>query len=92
MRLAPRGSRNAIEGVDRDAADRARLRVRVTAAPERGRANAAMLKLLAKAWRLPAGSIAVTAGATDRNKTVLVAGEAAALLARLETWAKQTLA
>ena len=45
-----------------------------------------MIKLLAKAWSVPAGTIGITAGATDRNKTVLVAGEAAALHRRLENW------
>ncbi len=86
LRLTPRAARNAIEGVDRDAAGRHRVRVRVTAVAEKGRANAAMIKLLAKAWAVPAGRIRVTAGATDRNKTVLVAGEAAALHRRLENW------
>ena len=86
LRLTPRAGRNAVDGVDRDAAGRHRIRIRVTAVAEKGRANAAMIKLLAKAWAVPAGSISVTAGATDRNKTVLVAGEAAALQRRLETW------
>ncbi len=86
LRLTPRAARNAIEGVDRDAAGRWRLRVRVTAVAEKGRANAAMIKLLAKAWAVPAGSIRITAGATDRNKTVLVAGERGALHRRLENW------
>ena len=86
VRLTPRAGRNTVDGVDRDADGRHRVRVRVTAAAEKGRANTAMAKLLAKAWAVPAGTIRVTVGATDRNKTILVAGEATALKPRLDTW------
>jgi uncharacterized protein YggU (UPF0235/DUF167 family) len=62
------------------------LKVRVTAPPEGGKANAALVALLAKAWRLPKGAIAVAAGASGRNKVLRVAGEPAALRDRLERW------
>ena len=55
----------------------------VTASPEGGRANEAVIALLAKAWRVPKTSITVVAGATARRKTVLVAGETRDLMARL---------
>ncbi len=45
-----------------------------------------MIKLLAKAWRLPKTSMAITAGATARRKTVLVKGDGKALVARLNQW------
>jgi uncharacterized protein YggU (UPF0235/DUF167 family) len=57
--------------------------VAVTASPEGGRANEAVIALLAKAWRVPKTSITVVAGATARRKTVLVAGETRDLMARL---------
>lgn len=46
----------------------------------------AVLKLLAKAWRLPRTALSVTAGETGRNKVVTVAGDAAALEARISAW------
>lgn len=64
----------------------ARLKVRVTAAAESGKANRALIKLLAKAWRLPAGGIELVVGAKARNKVLLVEGEPEALYRRLEAW------
>jgi hypothetical protein len=62
------------------------LKVRVTEAPEGGKANAAVVKLLAKAWKLPKGTLRVAAGTKDRRKTLLVAGDPDTLAARLRTW------
>ncbi len=62
------------------------LKVRVTEAPEGGKANAAVVKLLAKAWKLPKGALRVTAGAKNRRKTLLVAGDPDELAPRLRAW------
>ena len=84
IRLTPKAAHSRIEGVGADGG--AVLKVAVTAPPERGKANAAMIKLLAKAWRLPKTSMAITAGATARRKTLLVKGDGKALVARLNQW------
>jgi uncharacterized protein len=63
------------------------LRVRVAAVPDKGKANAAVIALLGKALGIPRSSIAVTAGETSRFKTVAIAGDGAALAARLATLA-----
>lgn len=60
------------------------LRVRVTAAPEKGRANKALIRLLAKEWGLAARDLALASGAASRHKVVRVSGEAAAAV--LEHW------
>ena len=60
------------------------LRVRVTAAPEKGRANIALIRLLAKEWGLAARDLALASGAASRHKVVRVSGEAAAAV--LEHW------
>jgi uncharacterized protein YggU (UPF0235/DUF167 family) len=60
------------------------LRLRVAAPPDKGRANAAAIALLGAALGVPKSAIAVTAGATSRLKTVTVAGDGAALAARLD--------
>ena len=86
LKVAPKAARAGIAGVEADAAGRAALKVRVTEAPEGGKANAAVVKLLAKAWRLPKGALEITAGAKDRRKTLLVAGDGHALAARLGSW------
>ncbi len=86
VRLAPRAARSRIEGIGAGADGASVLKVAVTAPPEGGKANAAMITLLAKAWRLPKTSMAITAGATARRKTVLVKGDGKALVARLNQW------
>jgi len=87
VRLTPRAGRNAVTGRAEDADGAPLLKVAVTAVPERGAANTALIALLAKSWRLPKTGLAVVSGATDRNKVIEIAGGDAALAARLEDWA-----
>jgi hypothetical protein len=49
-------------------------KARVAARPERGRANAALVQLLAEALRVPRGRVSVVAGHTARRKVVEVEG------------------
>ncbi len=63
LKVTPKAARAGVTGVETDAAGRAVLKVRVNSAPEGGKANAALIKLLAKAWRLPKGALKVVAGA-----------------------------
>lgn len=72
IRLTPRAARDAIGPWMEDARGEPVLKVAVTAAPEKGRANAALIALLAKSWRLPKSAIVLVTGETDRNKTLLL--------------------
>lgn len=83
LRVTPKASRNAVTGTADTAGGGKVLKLAVTAVPENGKANEAVIKLLSKAWKLPKTSLTVVAGATDRNKILHVAGDPAALLARL---------
>ncbi len=56
-----------------------RLKLEIAAPPADGKANAAVLALLAKTFRLPKTSLSLISGATGRHKVVHVAGEPAAL-------------
>jgi uncharacterized protein len=72
---------------DRIQADHATqvIRVRVTAAPESGRANEAVIALLRQKLGLPAGTLRIVGGAAERRKWVEVDGiEEAELWRRLE--------
>lgn len=80
VRVTPKAARNALAGTVATADGGCALKVTVTAVPEDGKANDAVVKLLAKAWRVPRTGIAVIAGATDRNKVLHVAGDPARLL------------
>jgi uncharacterized protein len=83
VRLTPRGRGDRIEGIVRLADGTPILKASVGAPPEDGRANEALLRLLAAEWGLARRDLAIAAGARSRNKSVHVAGDPAALLARL---------
>jgi uncharacterized protein YggU (UPF0235/DUF167 family) len=62
----------------------------VAAPPVDGRANEALLRLLARAWRLPRYDLAIVAGAAGRNKIVRVAGDPQELRGRIAADAAST--
>lgn len=69
LRVMPRAKRDAIDGfVD------GVLKVRVTAAPQDGDANQAVVKLLAKQLGLPRSSVALVRGAKSRDKVIEISG------------------
>lgn len=74
VRLTPRSSKDAIEGVEQTADGRCHLAARVRAVPEKGEANAALEKLLAAEFGIPRKSVAVVAGGTSRLKTIRITG------------------
>ena len=88
VKLAPKAAAERIGPIHASDAG-AVLKVAVTAAPERGRANAAMIALLAKAWGVPKSSVAVIKGETERTKVLFVEGDADALLAKMTTTAER---
>ena len=73
VRVQPRASRSAIEGVHGDA-----LRVRLSAPPVDGAANEALVELLAKALGVAKRDVRVVAGAASRSKVIEVEGVASA--------------
>jgi uncharacterized protein (TIGR00251 family) len=76
VRAQPNASKDAVEGLGEEASGRRYLKVRVRAVPEKGKANAAIEGLLAKALGLPKSAVSVEKGETQRIKTVRIsAGE-----------------
>jgi uncharacterized protein YggU (UPF0235/DUF167 family) len=65
------------------------IKVAVTAAPADGKANAAVIALLAKAWGLPKSAFTVVAGAADRRKIIHLQGDPARLMQALERWIEE---
>jgi uncharacterized protein YggU (UPF0235/DUF167 family) len=59
-----------------------RWKVRVAAPPEKGRANDALVHLLAEAVAVPRSAVAVVSGHGERDKIVEVAGVAPAEVER----------
>jgi uncharacterized protein len=80
LRVQPRARRNALE------ASGEALKASVTAPPEDGKANDAVIALLAGEWRIPKSAFAVIKGASARTKTLSVSGEPANLVTRIGDW------
>ena len=84
VRLTPKGGRDSIDGIELLADGRSVLKVRVAAPPSEGEANAALVRLLAKAVGVPPRDVALAAGATARIKWLTIAGDPPTLIAALE--------
>jgi uncharacterized protein len=83
VRLTPRARADRIDGIAHLADGAALLKVTVTAPPADGRANDALLLLLAKEWRVPRRELTIVGGQKSRNKVVHIAGDPPVLLKRL---------
>jgi uncharacterized protein len=73
IRLTPKASRNKVGEERKLANGEVVLAVYVTAVPEHGKANEAMLGLLAEYFGLPPSKFSLVRGHTSRIKTVLIA-------------------
>ena len=72
VKITPKASQNAIIGWKEDADGQPYLKVSVTTVPEKGKANEALIALLAKNWKIPKSDIAIEKGDTDRHKTLSI--------------------
>ena len=79
VRLTFKSSHNALVGVLRDGT----IRVHVTASPENGQDNKALIKLLSGILKVPESKMGIVAGETGRDKLVSVLGLSANDLTRL---------
>jgi len=86
VRLTPKASNNRIGGMVADADGGVALKAGVTAPPEGGKANKALIGMLAKSWRVAKTSISVKSGLTNRQKTLLVEGDTEMLFKKLKDW------
>jgi uncharacterized protein YggU (UPF0235/DUF167 family) len=77
LRVSPGAGRAAIVGRYGDG-----WKVRVTAAPEHGRANDAVLRLLADVLSLPRESLTLVSGHSGRDKIVELTGLGPGLIER----------
>ncbi|MBI5137563.1 MAG: YggU family protein [Nitrospirae bacterium] len=69
IRLAPKASRDQVQGPHGDA-----LKIAITAPPVEGKANAHLIKFLAKRLGVAKGAVTIASGELSRDKVVDVAG------------------
>ena len=73
IRVHPGAKRNAIAGIHGGA-----LKVSITAPATDGRANDALIAFIAEWLGIPRARVSLIAGATNRSKTLRIAGKSAA--------------
>lgn len=71
LRVTPRAGRDSV--AEEIGPDGPRLAVRVTAAPEGGKANRAVVKLVARALGVPPSALGVARGGKGRDKFLRLA-------------------
>lgn len=84
VRLTPRARREGIEGLVREADGQTALKIAVGAPPVDGKANAALVALVAHTLGVTKGAVSVAAGGSGRRKLLFVEGDVATLRMRLD--------
>ncbi|MCC8933005.1 DUF167 domain-containing protein [Rhizobium sp. 'Codium 1'] len=87
VRLTPNGGRNAFDGMDVSADGLAHLKARVSAVPEKGKANKALIALLSKSLKIPKSLISVVSGDTARQKILRIDGDPEDLKSKIDALA-----
>jgi uncharacterized protein len=85
VRLTPRASRDGIDGV-KPGPNGTYVQARVRAVPEDGRANVALVELVADEIGVAKSTVGVVAGHTARLKSLHVAGDPRVLEKRISAW------
>jgi hypothetical protein len=89
LKVQPRARRNRIDGTVAEADGGQALKIAVTAAPESGAANEAVIALLAKELHLAKSALALVAGAADRRKVIKLTGDPQRLARQLTDWIEE---
>jgi uncharacterized protein len=74
VRITPRSAAPGVRGVE-SRGGKPYLKVHVTAAPEDGKANAALVAVVAAWLGVPKSAVAIASGQKARIKTLCIAGE-----------------
>lgn len=77
VKVTPKAAHNQIAGMRAGA-----VLVRVTAVPEKGKANTAVIALLSKTIGIPKSAFELVSGETDRNKVFKLASH----IEQVQTW------
>lgn len=83
LRLTPKGGRDTIEGWSHSADGKDFLKARVSAPPQDGKANQALLVLLSETLDVAKSKIHIVGGETARLKTIQISPAPASVAARL---------
>lgn len=85
IRLTPNGGRDDVDGVELNGNGEAHLKVRVSDVPEKGKANKALIAMLAKRLGIAKSAITLVSGDTARQKILRIDGDPEDLQEKLKT-------
>lgn len=74
VKLTPGARKNEVLGWEEDLFGEHTLKISVTAIPEKGKANKAMIALLSKHWHVPKSAFTIIRGETSRIKILALEG------------------
>lgn len=84
VRLTPNGGRDALDGWETGADSAAYIKARVSDPPDKGKANKALIALLAKSAGVAKSAVSLLAGDTQRKKILRIEGDPEDIISRLE--------
>ena len=84
IRLTPNAGRDSLDGIEADGEGGTLLKARVTAVPEKGKANKALILLVAGSLHIPKSSVSLVSGETARKKILRIDGDPEDLARKLE--------
>ena len=87
VHLTPKASKDVVGAVF-ESPDGVVLKVRVRALPDKGKANQAVIKLLAKWLGMPKSSLELLSGSRSRQKSIKIFGKNTEIIQVLETRVK----
>jgi uncharacterized protein (TIGR00251 family) len=90
IRVTPKSARDEVWGLHTAADGTVSLAVKVSAPPDKGKANKAVIEALAEAFGLPKSAFAIVSGETSRHKVVSVAGNLPELQAVIASYRNLT--
>jgi len=84
VRVTPNAGADAVDGLYGRADGTVSLKLRVRAQPEKGKANKAVIAVLAKELGCAKSNLNLSAGLKDRTKTVMIEGEPSEAARRID--------
>ena len=80
IKVYPKSSNNSIIGLRNNV-----LIIKTTSAPDKGKANEAVIKLLSKKFKIPKSTISIVSGQASQNKTILIEADIKNLLQQIKS-------
>jgi uncharacterized protein len=83
IRLSPRSRADCVVGIVATAGGGRQLKAAVSTVPQGGRANEALLLLLARSWGVPRRDLSIVQGSASRSKVVAISGDPQQLIEKI---------